>query len=324
MVIFIDTNIYLDYYKNSGNVLVSLEKLERFIRENKRAKLLLPQQIRDEFLRNRNNVIKKSLKAIRQTTLFSDYSSGNKCIVKKLHSIKKQAQKLTDRIEKDFSSRNSKINKTIKLLFSLAETGIESNELFARAHKRIIKGNPPGKNGSIGDAIVWEIILEQYFKQPIYIVSRDCDWKDELDKDELKSFLLNEWREKSKRKIQIFSSVSNLLNKVAESGFKVPKRIVKQENKALRAETTYSHPIYTNSSNDFVPIYTNPMNYADCAYSDLLGGSNSFNISGSQALSDNFLVNDNLLLNNSLHLFESNNKIDIDSISGGNLDLEGL
>jgi len=71
----------------------------------------------------------------------------------------------------DFINQDSEINKTIKSLFDSAVLVDEDDNILNQAHKRILKGNPPGKNGSIGDAIVWEILINHYKDETVYIIS---------------------------------------------------------------------------------------------------------------------------------------------------------
>ncbi|GAB4156281.1 MAG: hypothetical protein Fur0046_36220 [Cyanobacteria bacterium J069] len=65
MQLFIDTNIFLSFYHFKSDDLEELRKLNILIREQK-IKLLLTDQIVDEFNRNRENKIADAIKHLRE------------------------------------------------------------------------------------------------------------------------------------------------------------------------------------------------------------------------------------------------------------------
>ena len=237
MHIYIDANIYLDYYRMSADTIVSLKKLKQYVEKNKnRVKLILPLQTQNEFLRNRNIVIRDSVKAtssqVKTTLDLISRHYKQKDLSSDAKSISKKLDKFCTHLEKYFTDKNSEINKVIESLFRLA-TKIDDNYLFDRAYKRMIRRNPPGKNGSIGDAVAWEALLDHSTKKPLHIISRDGDWMDEIDSTKLKVFLTSEWSNKSSKKIRLFKSIGAFLKKVPR--IKINRKIVEKEERREQA-----------------------------------------------------------------------------------------
>jgi len=54
-------------------------------------------------------------------------------------------------------------------------------------------GKPPGKKGSIGDAINWEALINCAPKEDIYFVSDDQDYCSKVDDSKFNRYLLDEW-----------------------------------------------------------------------------------------------------------------------------------
>jgi hypothetical protein len=59
MKLFVDTNIYLNYFRRSDESLSSLRELRKLLKQRK-LKLVLPAQTRDEYFRNRNRIAEES------------------------------------------------------------------------------------------------------------------------------------------------------------------------------------------------------------------------------------------------------------------------
>lgn len=249
MIIFIDTNVYLGYYKKQKGVLTTLKAMKKYLSANSAVKLILPRQIRDEFFRNRNALISKALKAFEDfRSLESNFLYATKEIQGISKSVTKEIRILQEKIKKDFIDENSEINKTIESLFGMATLIDEEDDVFNQAYKRMLKGNPPGKDGSIGDAIVWETLLKDYNKETVYLITDDGDWYDEINGSQLKSFLLKEWGAKDAGKIQAFRHLGAFLKEIAK--VPIPKEIIDQE-KTLPPSETYTvssvFPVHTVS-----------------------------------------------------------------------------
>jgi len=236
MYIFIDANIYLDYFRMSNDTVVSLKKLKEYIKQNKKAQLILPTQIQNEFYRNKNAEIKKSLELLNNSvnvlTNLSRVSPSTK--------VKEELEKFRKEFKSSLTDKNSEINTLIGSLFELANKHEEDDFIFNKAYKRMVKRNPPGKNGSIGDAIAWEVLLQNFNSQPLYVISKDGDWG-ETNSDGVNSILLGEWKKVSSKKLALFKSIGDFLNKVNKANkVKISKEVIKEEKSIPSFASGYS------------------------------------------------------------------------------------
>ena len=89
-----------------------------------------------------------------------------------------------------------KADKIIQELFKNGTEISSDEEIIAKARIRIELGNPPGKHGSLGDAINWEALLQQIPDgAPLHFITDDRDYISSLDENKLKGFLIHEWAE---------------------------------------------------------------------------------------------------------------------------------
>lgn len=236
MFIYIDANIYLDYFKMSDETVISLKKLKDYLEKDKKNKLILPIQTKDEFFRNKNNIINQCLVTTNENikkavSLLSRHHEQIK-IKASADKIKKELEKFNNELKEYLTDKNSEINNIIDSLFKLSSEKNDSDIIFNKAYKRLLKGNPPGKNNSIGDAIAWETLLEECLKEPLYVITKDKDWIDEVNEDELKLFLLLEWKKKSSKEIYLFKSIGEFLNKVTPK-VKISDKVVDEERSTV-------------------------------------------------------------------------------------------
>lgn len=191
-LIFIDTNILLDFYRIRKSD-ISLKYLEQI--ENNKDKLILTSQVEMEFRKNRQTVILEALGEINKistggitvpTILFD--AKPVDMIKKSQTEISKQQKKIKDRINKILSnpSTQDKVFQTLQRVFkSNSEFYLDrENELRYSIRKLALKrfglGYPPRKKGdnSIGDSINWEWIIHcaSICDKNIIIVTRDNDF----------------------------------------------------------------------------------------------------------------------------------------------------
>jgi rRNA-processing protein FCF1 len=201
--LFIDTNIFLAFYHFSNDDLEELKKLLALIRTEK-VNLILPEQVIDEFKRNRDNQISHGLKLLSDQRLnnqfpqfckeYSEYNEMRKAI----EDYDGARKRLLKRLQKDIEKNALKADAIIDELFDLATIIKTDDELYEDAVVRFNKGNPPGKDKSYGDAINWTALLKSAHDSEIKdidIVTDDSDYASSLDPKKLKPFLENEWQE---------------------------------------------------------------------------------------------------------------------------------
>jgi hypothetical protein len=97
---------------------------------------------------------------------------------------------LLDQITADACNNNLKADRTIASLIGLANAIEISPDIYQRAERRHARGNPPGKAGSLGDAINWEALLEAVPKaEPLHFITDDNDYAPSLVEDRFHPFL---------------------------------------------------------------------------------------------------------------------------------------
>jgi len=112
-------------------------------------------------------------------------------------------------ISRDVAAQTLKADKTIQELFSKATSLETTGELVENARLRMQVGNPPGKEGSLGDAISWEALLEHVpDKEDLFFIADDRDYVSVLDENKFKDFLFQEWRDRKHSKIIFYRRLS--------------------------------------------------------------------------------------------------------------------
>jgi PIN domain len=211
---FIDTNIFLLFYQYSEDDLDELDKFRILLRK-KEITLWLPQQVIDEYDRNREKTISTALKELKQQRLSCKFPAmskgyGEHDILRKLQGdYGKHLAKLIDQISEDAINKQLKADKTMNSLRVNAKVIPTTDELHQRALLRHQRGNPPGKNTTIGDVLNWEALLASIPKgEPIHIITDDSDYTSDLDSDCFNVFLLNEWMHTKDSEVNFYKTLS--------------------------------------------------------------------------------------------------------------------
>lgn len=162
-----------------------------------------------------------------------------------------QANKL---IEKYYEEKHKTFLKEVpireKLIYDILKLGQRipySDEIFARAEIRHIKGNPPKKNndGSYGDAINWESLLKYADSDDLVLISKDGDFSEEYtDVTKIRRFLMEEWETITGKKIELHDSLGEFINKFVKT--KAIKEEVIQEEKELTENDLLQPLLWTN------------------------------------------------------------------------------
>lgn len=215
MFLFIDTNIFLSFYHYTNDDLDELEKLI-LLADTKKLTLLLPTQVVDEFYRNRDNKINDALKGLKSQKLnlqfpqiCKDYEEYNK-----LRDLQKKYEKhhseLLAKLDSHISNESLKADETVHKLFNSAYEIEIDDKSIERAKTRMAIGNPPGKSGSLGDAINWESLIEKLPNEnDLYFITDDKDYYSTLSSDAFNNFLLKEWKEKKDSELIYYKKLSD-------------------------------------------------------------------------------------------------------------------
>jgi predicted nucleic acid-binding protein len=212
--IFIDTNILLSLYDASSNNLSIFKQLLELMEDE--IQVLLPEQVKNEFYRNRENrlsIIFSNLPLIPKAfpNVIKDNEEFEE-ISQEIATVASSYQKIVRSIKESASKEELLADKVIKEVFDKAIWLNVDDKIIKRAKRRYDVGNPPGKKGSYGDAIIWETLLSKIEKgQDIFFASNDNDYSSQLDKNKINSYLGTEWENKMKSTIFFFKDLDKLL-----------------------------------------------------------------------------------------------------------------
>lgn len=233
-LVFVDTNILLDFYRLSGGSAArQLGALERH-----KNLLITSDQVRMEFLKNRQNVITASLREITKPlrpgrpSVLAEYEPA-RMLDKRIGEALTQHEKVKKKIERILRnpSRNDPVYQSLTRIFdhkgpyNLVRPDKTRLRVRRLAQKRFNLGYPPRKDRdtSIGDAINWEWTIECALKSPenhdILIVSRDADYGTTYAKETmLNDWLRREFKERvsRRRKIELTNKLTYALGKLDE------------------------------------------------------------------------------------------------------------
>lgn len=214
MHLFIDTNVFLSFFHFTGEDLEELKKLSALL-DSGELVLHIPEQVKNEFFRNRENKISEAIASLGKVNFGFQYPQMCKDYdeFEEMQNIQKEFGKLHDnllrKIKSDAISKSLNADNIITDLFSKATMVSTTANHINKARQRIAIGNPPGKNGSLGDAINWEIMLESIpTPDDIYFISGDKDYCSKLSKTDMKSFLVNEWTTIKRTDIHFYNKIS--------------------------------------------------------------------------------------------------------------------
>jgi predicted nucleic acid-binding protein len=214
--VFIDTNVLLSFYAFTSD---DLSQLEKVVAEMKAGKLplFITDQVRDELKRNREAKIAEALKG------FPDKAgvAGIPNMVRHLPEYEalqgaadnyiKLKKEIVKKIEAEIKDRALPADKVISDILNAAKIVGTSGEVIAAAEHRMSVGRPPGKNGSLGDAINWELLLRNAnAKSDLYIVTRDRDFVSQVSDERFSEYLADEWQERVGGHVHFFSNVRDL------------------------------------------------------------------------------------------------------------------
>lgn len=216
MNVFIDTNLLLDFYRMGKDKLDELEKVFA-LHSNQRLKLWLPEQIINEFWRNRAKVVAEHTKDIEK-----DYRPSLPHIFREHAELQKfsehvnEANKIKNTILKDvqeqFATETLAADIVIKKIFDAASKIKADEEMIARGQRRYDLGNPPGKNKSYGDAVNWECLLSAIpHGEDLYIITEDSDYKSAFIKDSMNEYMKHEWKSKKESEPHMYARLSEFI-----------------------------------------------------------------------------------------------------------------
>lgn len=230
-LIFIDTNIFLDFYRSPGELADrQLTALSRHLNI-----IIASEQVQMEFLKNRQKVMKDSIDRLKLTqesipSILSDTPDAKKFkslihdARKRYESIKSTMTLMLEQPD-DHDTVYSKINNILEHQSSLnfRYSHDYSDSIVQKARNRFHLGFPPRKNAdtSYGDSVNWEWIIrcakDSADIQGVLIVARDNDYG-LIDR---RNGIINDWlrrefrtRAGSNKDIRLTNKLSDALKKL--------------------------------------------------------------------------------------------------------------
>ena len=214
--LFLDANSYLGFYSLSPADVLELAKLEDLIGFGKLT-LYLPDQVQDEVRRNRARVVAHLIKPVRDGRVqvpsppFLATNQQADALKKALTEAQKAHSKLLEELDDSARDGTFPADARIGTLFKKAQKISEPNA-FALASQRKALGRPPGKGGSLGDAVNWETLLRHVPRgQDLCFVTADGDFASPLEGSRLDEYLLDEWYKSKKSTIHFYRDIKSFL-----------------------------------------------------------------------------------------------------------------
>lgn len=234
--IFIDTNIFFDFYRYNQNDNISNLKNEfRKYYDH----FVNTRQSYDEFFRNRERTINDFIQTLNgqinplydgnflsSLDGFKDYYDNMKLANKSIQAMKEKCNELIFDFEKD--PVYSLYSLFCNVIYERTESTVDS------AIKRKYIGNPPTSNKTTCcDEIIWESILANC-KDNLIIVTRDKTYHENYN------FLKNEFKEKTGKELMIVELISEaicLLGDIPSSNLEIIEKNILFEKEVLEYET---------------------------------------------------------------------------------------
>lgn len=186
---FIDTNIFLDFYRSQNETSLSLLRKLEGVKE----RIICTYQVEMEFLKNRQSVI---IKYSTESSLSIDARlpavMGGSQLSTMLKKRKREIEKLKEGLQKRITNiiktpaNYDQVYKSLESIFTSDAAHVLTRDMKIRhkikrlAWRRFMLGYPPrkAKDTSIGDALNWEWFIHccKELKGKFIIVSRDTDY----------------------------------------------------------------------------------------------------------------------------------------------------
>jgi hypothetical protein len=246
-LLFIDTNIFLDFYRSRNDAGISLlTKIDALHNLT-----ITTCQVEMEFKKNRQKVISESVSLLKPpeyslcTPAFLSDAKTVEVIKARIIDVKKRVEGLKARILSTLEKPKTadQIYQTIQRLFSnvtplnLRHDTPDYRLVWRKAIRRFLEGRPPRKkeDTSAGDSINWEWIIRcvEETNRDVIIVSRDADYGLTLDgKGYANNWLAEEIQDRvnQRRKLILVDRLSTALKLL---DIKLPERKLRQSAPSL-------------------------------------------------------------------------------------------
>jgi len=226
-LLFIDTNIWLDFYRARNETGLQLLAHTEAIAD----RLIVTYQLESEFKKNRQTAILEGMQELKvppqisRPGIFSD-AKAVKIMARQLKETEKRVKDLRHRLGRALQNPavHDPVYKVCQRIFHKADDLALGRDnplrhvIRRKAFRRFLHGAPPRKRAdtSIGDAFNWEWMVHcaTQRKAALAIVTRDSDYGVTLDdKSYINDHLRQEFSERvsRKRNLLLYSRLSDAL-----------------------------------------------------------------------------------------------------------------
>lgn len=278
MKLFIDANIYLDFYNSNA---VEYKKLLETITEAK-SDIIITQLIVDEVVRNRSTKFKESFNNYAKNlgtidcklpvhigssldTKVADWNKQRAKLANDLKTSNKALGEIKTKSLEEVQQGKDNVSRTFLDIFRTAI--IPTEQQIGRARWRREIGNPPGKRSDVlGDQLSWEQLIDNLSGlKRLILVTKDSDYFTDLgnDKSALNPLLYEEIsRKHSSLKVEVFNKLGPAFEFYnSKKNIKLKNLPSKEELKQIEKEEQI---ISASTASNFVidhvfPLPANPM-----------------------------------------------------------------
>lgn len=266
IALFIDTNIFLSFYKYGQASLDHLNKLHAELIENN-VQLYITEQVMDEFQRQRQKILKETISSFEKIEFKKEYPTIIRNFENEYQELRKTQKayeiahaNILKPVQQAAIANKLPVDVVIDSVFKKSTRFNRTPEIIDRASTRVKLGNPPGKKNCIRDAVNWEILLANVEKNvTTVIISQDGDYFDELAAGKLRPFLHDEWCANKNSVLYAYTDLNAFLIKhlpdlqFIESSYEDADKLI--DELSLSANFSTTHKIIS-SLNSYLPIFT--------------------------------------------------------------------
>lgn len=230
-LLFIDTNIWLDFYRARNETGLALLKHAEAVAD----KIIVTYQLESEFKRNRQTAILEGMQELKSPAqiprpgIFSD-AKASAVLTKSMKEADKRVKALKQKLTRvlDNPTEHDPVYQACQRIFHKEDPLVLTREdkirhlIRRKAFRRFLHGCPPRKKNdtSIGDAINWEWMIHcaNAANAELVIVTRDSDYGIHFEnKAYVNDHLRQEFSERvsRKRKILLYARLSEALRHFA-------------------------------------------------------------------------------------------------------------
>ncbi len=213
--VFIDTNVYLTFFSFTEEDLEELRKLHVAI-DNDDVRLWTTPQIKDELGRNRDGKVAESFSALRKlkppgavpqmARNLPDFEQ----FVAARREFERQLNALDEKLSRQFLDGTLAADRVLTELLDAASSIPVTEDVLEAARHRADLGNPPGKRGSLGDAINWECLLAACpTGRDLHLLTGDSDYVSKVSRERVSTYLVDEWRSSKSSEIFLHRRISS-------------------------------------------------------------------------------------------------------------------